>query len=309
MTSSTIPVVVCVDIEPDDRLVTRDRPEWRGVAPTLEIVEGWRTRFGELTGAPARFSWFWRADPQVAEVYGDAAWGFHRYRQLLDDTGARGDAHGMHPHAWRRRGAHDDWIQDRADPRWVERCIDMSLQTFRAVTGEACLVTRMGDRALDAVAYRRLAHHGVLVDLSVEPGEPPFREQSTAPTPDFATAPTHAYRPRRRDVTRPSRFTRGPLLLPLSATIGASPDGHDRRLRTVYPWLATAPALAAELLDAGARYLAFAVRSDISLRPELRPHFEALLGALATHPRARSLRFVTPIEAVAMLERRGRAAP
>jgi hypothetical protein len=302
VTSRTTPVVVCIDIEPDDRQVDASAPEWLGVEATSTIIERWRESLDEATGHAARFSWFWRADPQIADAYGSAAWGFQHYHDVYTHTSSKGDAHGIHSHSWRRLPT-NEWVQDRADARWVETCVDMSLTTFREVTGRRCRITRLGDRALDSVAYRCLARHGVRVDLSVEPGEGPFELEATAPSPDFASAPTWPYRPRRHDVTRPRRLARGPVLLPLSATVGEGPEGGGTRLRTVYPWLPSAPTLAAQLLDQASPYLAFAVRSDIGIRPELSVHFEALLGALAAHPRATSLRFVTPLEAVDALRR------
>lgn len=304
MTERVTPVVFCIDVEPDARQVGRDAPDWLGVDATVAIVDRWRARLGDATGHDARFSWFWRADPQIADVYGDPAWGLRRYRETFEDTASKGDAHGVHPHTWRRLPSTDDWIQDHADASWVERCIDMSLTTFREEAGYRCVITRLGDRALNCVGYRRLAHHGVRVDLSVEPGEPPSRHETTAPSPDFAAAPTRPYRPRRDDVARPRRVARGPVLMPLSATVGEAPGGGDMRLRTVYPWLSTAPALAGGLLDRGAPYLAFAVRSDIGVSPELLPPFEALLAMLADGERAPSLRFVTPLEGLTALRRR-----
>ncbi len=304
MSERVTPVVFCIDVEPDDRKVGDDAPDWLGIDATYAIVDRWRAQLADATGHDARFSWFWRADPQIADIYGDAAWGLRRYRKMFEDTAALGDAHGVHPHTWRRLASTGGWVQDTADAQWVERCIDTSLAVFREETGYRCVITRLGDRALDRVAYRRLAHHDVRVDLSVEPGEPPSQHDVTAPSPDFATAPTRPYRPRRSDMARSRRVARGPVLLPLSATRGDAPGGGDIRLRTVYPWLSNAPALASGLLDRRAPYLAFAVRSDIGVRTELLPPFEALLATLAEHERAPSLRFVTPLEALTTLRDR-----
>lgn len=296
-----VPVVLCTDIEPDERQVTRDAAKWSGVRSTVRALERWRARLEAATTHPVNFSWFWRADPQIAEAYGDAAWGLDTFRDVLDATSARGDAHGVHPHTWRRRSPNDDWIQDNADPEWIRTCIDIALETFARATGRQCELARMGDRSLDLVAYRRLARRGVRVDLSVEPGAPAISTESVALGPDFTAAPTRPYRPRRHEIAAPSRTRRGPVLLPLSACVVREPDGQGSTLRTVYPWLADSGGLATRLVDDGAPYLAFAVRSDISIRPEIFESFERLLAALASHDRARSLRFVTPEAALAML--------
>jgi hypothetical protein len=295
-----VPVVLCIDLEPDARQVTRDGAEWSGVRSTVEALEHWRCRLEAATAQPVHLSWFWRADPQITGSCGDAAWGFDTFRDVLDATSARGDAHGAHPHLWRRQAQSDEWISDN-NPAWIRTCIDVALDAFARATGRPCELVRMGDRSLGEVAYERLAQRGVLVDLSVEPGELAMGIETVARGPDYTHAPTRPYRPRRRDITKPSRARRGPVLLPLSALVAREPDGPGPRLRTVYPWLADSSELATRLLDEGAPYLAFAVRSDIGIRPEIFGSFERMLTALASHDRARSLRFVTPESALAML--------
>jgi hypothetical protein len=60
-------VVLCIDVEPDPRLVSRQAPEpWRGYEATQRPMEDWRARFGDATGAPVHFAWFLRMDPQIA---------------------------------------------------------------------------------------------------------------------------------------------------------------------------------------------------------------------------------------------------
>ncbi len=300
---STVPVVLCVDVEPDARQVTRDGGGWTGVPETARVLEGWRRRFEDATAHPARLSWFWRADPQVTQSRGSATWGFDTFRDLLDDTTARGDAHGVHPHLWRRVAGRDTWIADGHDPSWIRTCIDVSLEAFAEAVGHRCELVRMGDRFLDQVAYDHLARRGVRIDMTVEPGEPAFGIESVVAGAGFEEAPGRPYRPRRRDIARPSRLRRGPVLLPLSAAVAVDPrDGRTRR-RTVYPWHDDAAALFARLLDDGAPYLAFAVRSDLAHQPALLAGFEATLAALAQHRRAGDLRFVVPEQAVATLRR------
>jgi hypothetical protein len=302
MTERVTPVVFCIDVEPFGRQVD-EAADWRGVDETASDLERWRGELAAATGRPARFAWFWRADPQIAITYGDAAWGFRRYRDLYAATCSRGDAHGIHPHMWRRLPEGVGWIQDRADARWVDHCIDVSLATFRAATGSRCSMTRLGDRALDPVAYRCLRQHRVRVDLSVEPGAAPFDQESTAASPDFSRAPTRPYHPRRNDVARPRRFGSGPVLLPLSAIAARGPTGGGHC--TVYPWMPDAAAQVCRLLDARAPYLAFAIRSDITLRSELAPSFETFRRSFLDHPRASSISFVTPLEALDALRRGG----
>ncbi len=296
------PLVVCIDVEPDKRQLDRKQPgEWHGVDPTSELLERWRTRLTQATALPAHFSWFWRADPQVAEVHGEPSWGLRRYRAMRVRTGSCGDAHGVHPHAWKWDASTSLWVHDHADHAWVGHCVATALDAFRVATGRHCRIIRLGDRWLDADTYRLLKRRHVRVDLSVEPGEPPVMVDSNVPLPDYSAVPTRPYRPDADDVTSVGRSRFGPVLFPLSAIVGAAPEGDGRRLRTLHPWRFDAPELALELLDAGAPYLAFATHTNLGVIPEFRDRLDGLLSAIADHPRASSLAVVTPTEALSIL--------
>src|SRR5688572_31113353 len=81
--SSPLPVLLCFDVEPDDRHV-EGRPEsWPGAEATPGMLERWRRRLSRATARPARFSWFLRLDPQIAELYGTALWPVVRYGSVL----------------------------------------------------------------------------------------------------------------------------------------------------------------------------------------------------------------------------------
>jgi hypothetical protein len=50
----TTPVVLCVDVEPDERTFDPDRPApaWLGFERAVERLPRLRERLGQLTGAP-----------------------------------------------------------------------------------------------------------------------------------------------------------------------------------------------------------------------------------------------------------------
>jgi hypothetical protein len=48
---NSIPVVVCIDVEPDTRHVARHgRPAWRGYAAMVELLDEWRSLLNAATG-------------------------------------------------------------------------------------------------------------------------------------------------------------------------------------------------------------------------------------------------------------------
>ena len=68
-----IPVVICLDVEPDERVFDPlSRPDWQGFERTWEYFSNFRPHLEHATGSPAHFSWFFRMDPQVEYVYGSA---------------------------------------------------------------------------------------------------------------------------------------------------------------------------------------------------------------------------------------------
>ena len=59
----TIPLIFCVDVEPDPRLVNYDAPEpWIGYEITQRYLRELRPRIEAATGAPVHYSWFLRID-------------------------------------------------------------------------------------------------------------------------------------------------------------------------------------------------------------------------------------------------------
>ena len=70
-----LPVVVCLDMEPDLRVVEPAMGgPWAGFEELLPRIDALRLRLARLTRAPAFFSWFLRMDPQVAETWGSPGW-------------------------------------------------------------------------------------------------------------------------------------------------------------------------------------------------------------------------------------------
>lgn len=75
MVTSKIPVLICIDVEPDEFFVSRQKPEpWRGYELTHGYIGTWRSALQQLTGDAVHLNWFIRMDPQVALAHGRAFW-------------------------------------------------------------------------------------------------------------------------------------------------------------------------------------------------------------------------------------------
>jgi hypothetical protein len=327
--SSTIPVVFCIDVEPDKRQTGRESPApWHGYEGTQRYLSELRSRIEKITGSPAHYSWFFRMDPQIAAAYGSASWAIDRYRRFVDDIQRHGDELGVHLHPFRWVEADKVWIQDFADQPWVDHCASTSLEAFARAVGRRCVAFRFGSFWLSTETVNLIERMGVRFELTVEPGRLPLRDSSLpeAPgrggLPDFRRAPRVPYTPSESDFCRPLRTgTRGIRMIPLTSgalRLGFRPRAYLRRLLThgaryrkqnmpLSMWRRwKAPNTFSRMLDgalaAQARpYLAFAIQVDTGIRPEIFEAVDHALTSLLAHPARSRFVFSTPVEALQTL--------
>jgi glycosyltransferase involved in cell wall biosynthesis len=273
-----IPVIMCIDVEPDRRVIARHRPDpLLGFEKLLTLVPDLRDRLADIVGGPVHFTWFMRMDPQIADAYGSATALAETYERELAELQRAGDEIGLHPHNWRWRG---QWIGDHADAGWVEHCVDVALRSYREAFDRPCLAYRHGDRFMSNALSRQLDRAGIVADLGVEPGLAATRklaptEETTGWLPDTRTVPTHAYRPSPDDFRTPDpQRTSGLILVPMTPGVALSSVTVGNRIvptgtyETLVPW--TAPhrfqdMLRFRLAAPGLTHLAFAIRSDVAL--------------------------------------------
>ncbi len=307
LTRSETPAVVCIDVEPDQRTFPHGRaPPWLGFERLLGRLPAVRERLQAATGAPAAFTWLLRMDPQIAAGCGSQGWVAEAHGDRIAALLADGDELGVHPHSWRWQQDEGRWIADYGDPAWAVHCLETSLDCFEQSLGRPAAAHRGGDAFLNGEMLERLAARGVKVDLTVEPGKPPAAAPDGEPArgtrPDYRGVPAGPYRSSPGSFPAPGPA--GPdeaLLLPLFST-APSPRPLARRATLTLesrPWVFAAR-LAAERARRRPAVLAFAVRSDATLRPR----WEALNRNLEHLCRRHRVRFVTAGTARSLLEER-----
>jgi hypothetical protein len=316
-----IPVILCLDVEPDEAFVDRARPgPWQGYESAVAFVDRFRRQLEARTGRRTTFAWFFRMDPQVAEAYGEAAWVVRRHAgptsMLLD----AGDEPGLHVHGYRWDAAARGWIVDHGNQDWIDHCVGSSFEAFERALGRACLTFRFGDRWMSNDTMRVLEAAGVRYDLTPEPGhgpEPAYRPDHpyTGSLPDYSDVPPVPYRPARDDYRRPDPSRRdGPWVIPVTtAPVQASilrrlysRAFEPRRSGGFSTALAShEPGLFARIAEHALRrplpHLVLPLRVGALAVPRLARRVSANLAMLLAHPLSDRLSWVTPADALTLM--------
>ncbi len=302
-----VPIVLAIDVEPDQRVCDRSRPKpWSGFERCLGELEAVRDMLHRATGAPVRFSWFLRMDPQIETVYGTCSYVVERYGGALARLAAAGDELGLHVHGWRWSDELCTFVSDMGDREWVAHCVRVAFAAFEAAFARRCRSFRFGDRWHDSSMLPLLRELGVVVDLTLEPGKRAVRglapdEHTTGMIPSTIGAPERPYRPARDAWLEPGQAADGgPWMLPLSAGL---PHAGAREVQSLGYYLEPRAFrhIARRALRASRRpYVAGAIRTDLANLRDME-FFWRNMRWLARHPWRRDFRICTTEEAIARL--------
>lgn len=331
MARSRIPAFLSIDVEPDAFQLSRTQPpDWSGFGALVARMQRLRAELRRRSGETPRFGWYFRTDPQVAEVYGGPTRALDALSGSIARLAAQGDYFGVHCHPVRWSEPHQAWVHDFADPEWLREATRFSLNAYEDWAGAPVRRVRMGAGYLNDAIVAILDEMGVEVDLTLEPvagwglyakAVPSGVDESpiVGSFLNCQDAPREAYRPSRADFQTPARgdgrrLTLIPLTtfaIPEQATlrqrVGRALTGRPRRpTQVLYPSL-TWPSpthfwdVAARELDQMRRpQLSLAIRTDAADSKILR-EVVALFDALPDHPLSRRLTFVDPLEAATSL--------
>lgn len=321
----TIPAFLSIDVEPNGfQLASPDPSAWTGYAAMLEFSEQLRAKLSACTGTRPRFGWYFRTDPQIAEVYGRSDHVMVTNSARLARLAAAGDYFGVHMHPIRWCPEQRAWIHDFDDATWHARTIRASLEAYAGWAGELARRFRGGAGFLTNGIVETLEAGGVEVDLTLEPVVSWALEAGYVPTSvdaspivgrptDCRSAPHQAFRPAHRDFrVSGGEPGRGLVMVPLSTRASYPRRPLWRRaarrlalleperevLSPAAPWPSPRffwDRVAEELRSMPRPYLSLAVRTDHDgLRQAVR--VRRIFDALPEHPLAGSLRFVDPLE-------------
>ena len=332
MTEARIPIVLCVDVEPDERLVDRRRAaDWAGFEKLFARFNTLRQRLADRYGVAIRVSWSLRMDPQIRDTYGDASWAAEHYAQPIAEALRWGDEIGLHVHAYRWDDSLGNWVADHGNEDWVDVCIRTSAGAFRNAFGCDCVSYRMGDRFINERTLELMESLGGVVDLTAEPGWAPspavyIEQPYTGSLPELRGVPRRAYRPSRSDFRRPDAsgeraisivpVTTWKLPVVLAAARRAYAFVQDlrkapvpdvlRRQRVMTFGLSLPPLYFRRVLDGvlsddSVAHLVSTDRSHIGSEPQKLDRIETNLGVLLAHPMAHRFAFARSSEVMDIL--------
>lgn len=305
-----LPVVLCIDVEPEERYVDRASRRWESFRRSFGMYQTWRERLADATRTQAHLSWFLRMDPQVASTFGSPDAVVVRDGDLIARLVAEGDEIGLHVHMFRWDEDAGHWLTDHGDPEWVGHCIDTSLRAFERSFGRRCRSFRFGDGWCSNEGLARTESAGVRYDLTAEPesrARPSLvpSEPHTGCLPGWDGTPRRPYRPSRRDFrVEDASCPRGTWMIPVSV-VEEKPGGGERRgsFRTLNLTLES-DLFAAGVEAALARprpLLVCMARADDIYRPVAGDFVHRNLEYLAAHDARARLAFSRPDEALRRL--------
>jgi hypothetical protein len=327
--SQKIPVLLCVDVEPDQFYVDRRNPEpWKGFEALHGKFRDLRSRLETNTGREVRFNWFVRMDPQVAISYGRPAWAVENYAKIFEEYRAAGDEIGSHVHTYRWSDPADDWVDDYADDAWVAECLETSAKGHRDAFGEPSRTIRFGVYWSSTTALNRAEELGYRYDLTVEPGldanvSDARKPDPTGEQPNYYRVPREPYTPSRMDFRRHADGERRDMtVIPLTSgykklglTLRTARQRFDRLVHNGLRNRRMSTPLSmwkgwdganhfGAMIDraiAAQRhpYLALAVHSNFPVTKS-RPRVEKSIEALVNHPACSRFVFCTPSEMLSM---------
>lgn len=201
MNIENVPVLFLVDVEPWERQPDRINPaDWHGVEQVAECLNYFRTKLRQQTGNAARFTWNFRMDPQIAELYGTPTWAAQRFARMISELSANGDELGLHTHAWRWVEERKQWVEHLNDQSWVNYSLQVSFAAYREAFGMDCRSFRFGAKWFSTATAAELERLGARFDLTVEPASSwQLTEPHIGELPDFESAPVLPYRPAHND--------------------------------------------------------------------------------------------------------------
>ena len=138
----------------------RGNLQWKGIEEGIPLLVKTLRGYQDNFGNSLKFTWFVRADNQLRDVYGHAAYLLKKYEHIWKTLIENGDEIGWHPHLYEKLG--ERWAQETR-PACL---IDNLQQSYQAVieVGLSPVSSRIGEGLSSNEVMNELAELGIKVD-------------------------------------------------------------------------------------------------------------------------------------------------
>ncbi|MBI4831578.1 MAG: hypothetical protein HY801_08500 [Candidatus Lindowbacteria bacterium] len=212
--SEKLMVIVGCDCDPDRPRyggarydIQNVRQTWRGISEGIDLLRRALGRIADRAGVKPKVVFCLRADTQMKEIYGDAAWPISEYAELWRSLEQEGHELAWHPHLWRWSNEHACWYQETQDPQWIAECLETGHAAFTDRLGRRPTTCHMGWTFHNNGTMKKISDLGVKVDFSACPGVSFEGGPGDAGTIfdnriDWAGTPMKCYKPLANDYRR-----------------------------------------------------------------------------------------------------------
>jgi hypothetical protein len=326
-----IPLIFCVDVEPDERIIdTKEKASCDGNEALHDYMEDARSKLSDALDSEVNFTWFYRMDPQIERVYGSASYFLDQAKEQVTTYQQRGDKLGLHTHAYRWDDNQQTWIVDHGNQAWIDHCLDVSFDAFYKSTGEQCKIFRFGDRFLNQATVKKLNELGVKYEMSLEPGWPQqpalsLDEEFTGFLPNTEWVPERPFKLNPDNWTDLSGSGSSDMVaIPMSTGRGATeplpqglakykwftrkilgmPHAPRQRFETLNiarPYPSTTKIFDELVASPTASPVAFVMRSSIPAKPDKKQNSDRFIQHILQHPKLKDFVVTTPENAMKTL--------
>ena len=320
-----IPIILCIDVEPDGFFIDKDKPlPWKGFEELCLFFNRSRKGLEQATQEKVNFSWFFSLSPQVEKTYGAPEWPLTQYQKEIQELRSHGDELGLHPHPYRWVPGKNNWIEDRADQDWVNYCVKLAFESYQKVLGQPCRSFRFGSVWINNETLNFANRLGAKVDLTVEPN---FKPDAIYPKngdyageyPDYDDVPRFPYKKADHNFKMMDTNANNDLwMIPLTSGNVRYEYGRLERLKrkifspeSLKPFpvtlkLSTHPKhfswIVEEQLKKEVPYITATLRSDAGQSAKQLSYATQNVDYLMSHPQAKQFVFSTSEESLKVLD-------
>jgi hypothetical protein len=215
--NTNVPLLIAItfDLDPDhfDSSTSSnykyDIPTWKSIEKGVPVILDSLENFTDSVGNSLKATWFVRADGQIADLFGNPAAMFEKYRETLDNLCKLEHEIAWHPHLYKKEGR--GWLQENNSQMLAKQLKD----TYKDILNYNYTPTsiRVGENYFSSTILSTIEKLGILYDSTSMPGR---KRDDNERLFNWECAMQSPYYPSRDDYRLPEEGRKKLLEIPLS---------------------------------------------------------------------------------------------